>query len=489
MNPGQLQEVRRCGRLETYSTARHHLGFYNNVGLTATYTKSKDLKGSLENFVFAALHHVIAAQPNLSIIPINEAKSYPDVYFARLPEIDLRTCVEFRNRESPIPRGEEADDELDKLLREQHSRGFKGDVKSRPYWRLVISSSPKTAGTFSASWIFHHALSDGSSSMLFHQSFLEGLNASMNLDSASPVVTAPSTPPLPPLEELHPMTLSWSFFLSAIADSLLPSYFAPRSPNLWTGCSVEATAERPRTPHSATVFLSAETTRLFASKCRSQNTTVTAALITLLAAVLQSTSAPGKELKIDIPISLRPFLSIPETQMVNAITTHAHTFRDPSSTLSDGDTLAYFSWPTAREVKKALVSEVGNKGADNPIALLKYVSDMLGYFNAMLGRPRSSSAEVSSLGVWRGRTVVSSDPDADAGAGVRAGAAKGWEISRMVFSQSANLTAPPVNCSAVTGGDGCLALSFNWTGQGLEEEVLERVPIAMKERIERLVLD
>jgi hypothetical protein len=32
-----LEKLRPCGRLEKYSTARHHLGYFNNVGLTAIY--------------------------------------------------------------------------------------------------------------------------------------------------------------------------------------------------------------------------------------------------------------------------------------------------------------------------------------------------------------------------------------------------------------------------------------------------------------------
>lgn len=147
----RLERVRPCGRLETYSTARHYLSFYNNVGLTATYTSSFKHQFALEKLVYLALHHVIAHHPNLSAIPINECNSYPNVYFGRLPEIDLRTCVEFITRKKPIPQGDETDQELDEILRGQHNTGFKTESGLRPYWRLIITSSPKTSGIFSAS--------------------------------------------------------------------------------------------------------------------------------------------------------------------------------------------------------------------------------------------------------------------------------------------------------------------------------------------------
>ncbi|KAJ4983636.1 hypothetical protein SVAN01_10847 [Stagonosporopsis vannaccii] len=481
MSTNMLQKLRPCGRLETYSTARHHLGFYNNVGLTAIYTTSITLTNPLEDIVFSALHRVIAEHPNLSAISLNEEKHFPDVYFARLPAIDLRTCVEFYTRETPIPQGDDADGELDKVLREQHSRSFKSDVGDKPYWRLAISSSPNTPGTFSASWIFHHALSDGASSVLFHQSFLKALNVSMDASEINPIVQAPSTAPLPPLEDLHPMSLSWPFFLRAIAGSLLPSYFAPRPPNLWTGSPPNATAETPLSTHITSITFSSKTTKAFAVKCRSEKTSVTAALSVLLAASLSSTVAPGKDLKIDTPISLRPFLSISEsqsTQMVNAISNHVSTF--PATTELDESN--HFSWATARRVKNELLNEVAKKGADNPIALLKYVSNIQDFFTGMLGQPRQSSAEVSNLGVWHGRSL------APAAEGVGEKSEGQWSLGRIVFSQSSNRTGPPISLSAVTGGDGCLVLSFNWADEDKAvEEGLSRVPHVMKDAIEQLV--
>lgn len=475
MDTDQLQKLRLCGRLETYSTARHHLGFFNNVALTATYRTSSTSTKSLNNVVFAALHHVIAEHPNLSAMPMNEDKSYPDVHFALLPEIDLRKCVEFYTRETLIPQGDGADDELDELLREQHSRNFKGNAESRPYWRLAICLSPKNPGIFSASWIFHHALSDGASSMLFHQSFLDGLNAAMALDEPSPIVKAPSNALLLSLEELHPMTTSWPFFLRAIAGSLLPSYFAPRPPNLWTGSPLSDTAETRLSARITTTCLSPEITEAFATKCRAENTSVTAALSTLLAAAISSTIAPGKDLKIGMPISLRPFLSIPSsqtTQMVNAISNHVSSF-----------TAAPFSWSTARKVKTELQSEVAKKGADNPIALLKYVSDIQDFFSGMSGQQRQCSGEVSNLGVWRGhsssKSAAAEDVDESDGK---------WSCGRMTFSQSTNQAGAPICLSAVTGADGCLVLSFSWADENaVVEEGLGRVPHAVREGLEKLL--
>ncbi|OSS48509.1 hypothetical protein B5807_07692 [Epicoccum nigrum] len=455
--------LRPCGRLETYSTARHHMGFYNNVGLTAYYTASVPFESSLEDVVFAAMHQVIAKHPNLCAFAINEEKSYPEVHFVRLPEIDLRRCVEFHMRETCVPASTETDSELDELLRKQHDRGFKEDVQG-PYWRLLVTSSPNTPSAFTASWMFHHALSDGSSAMLFHRSFLASLNSATDVGSVLPVVTIAPTSILPPFEELHPMTLCWPYLLYSVAATLLPSQLLSLfAPDVWTGGTIDATTHVPA--QTTTVAISADATRAFAAKCRSERTSVTATLCALLAAVLQRGVAAGKFVDIDIPISMRPFICIGQNEMVNAVGNLSYAFPTPtpSSTTANPQNL---NWDHARLLKSALMREVAKKGADNPVALLRYVSDMHGFCTSKHGKKRESSAEVSSIGVWK---------EGDETGGV-------WKLGRMVFSQCANRTGRPVDMCVVTGGDGRLVLSFNG-GEGDGGKLVEEVAEAMAKDI------
>lgn len=496
-----LEKRRPLGRLEAYSAVRHHLGFYNNVGMTATYTACSAKDGSLQQKVFATLHHVIAYHSNLSAIPINEDQPYPDIYFARLPSIDLRTCVEFHTRQCPIPKGDEDDNELDEVLRSQHDLDFKPASPHRPCWRLIITVCPQDPESFTASWIFHHALSDGASSLLFHETFLEYLNNISPEEDPSPIVPTPSTQDLlPPFEDLHPMSISWPFFLRAVGRSVLPSFFKPEA-GLWTGERVRATTGAS---HNTTVALSADVTQRFASKCREQKTSVTAALSTLLAAILlRSVSSEAgeqeKSVRINMPIALRPVLDVEETQMVNAITDLTCTFvATGSSEVSQSETSRSepsntrvpsitneFNWSTARRIKSELATEVAQKGTDNPIALLKYVSDMHEYFTSKIGKDRESTAEVSNLGVWRARREGVLDGDQKTADGART--EKNWRLGRMVLSQSVHRVGAMVSLSAVTGGDGCLVLSFNWR-EPLDAEMgfLRDVPGLVKEGITAL---
>lgn len=256
----------------------HHLGFYNNVGLTAAYTTSAHRNIPIRDLVFAALHHVVAEHPNLSAIPVNEDKSYPDVYFARLPKFDSRRCVEFHRCDHPISQNESIGTELDQRLRQQHSLSLKSTIPG-PYWRLIVTTYPHGRQVFTASWIFQHALADGASAMIFRETFLEGLNKSMRapINEAKRLVCSPLKPLAPPLEDLHPMNTSWQFFISALVGSLLPSYFRRRP---WTGGLI---AQSPPQSTTKSIGLSANTTSRLVAWCREQKTSVTAALSTLLA--------------------------------------------------------------------------------------------------------------------------------------------------------------------------------------------------------------
>ncbi|KAF1927277.1 uncharacterized protein M421DRAFT_65484, partial [Didymella exigua CBS 183.55] len=272
-----LEKLWSCGRLETYSTARHHLGYYDSVGLTATHIPPSVWDVLIDNLVFAAIIHVVAEHHNLSTVPVDEDKSYPDVCFVHLPVINMENWVEFRTCRFSIPRGDQIDIYLNELLQSQHSCDFKCDVR-RSYCRLVVTVFLVDHGASRTSWILHHEPSDGVSAILFHEAFLESLEIFLRapLKKVGRHVSTPSTPLGPPLENLHNTTDSWPFFLSAVAGSLLPGHLKPRS---WTGSPI---AQKHISSKTRIVTLSVKTTKAFAALCREKGTSATVALSTLL---------------------------------------------------------------------------------------------------------------------------------------------------------------------------------------------------------------
>lgn len=446
------------------------------MGLTATYASTLSSE-SLEASIYVALRKVIAKYPNLSAIPLDEDKSHPDVYFARLSEIDLRSCVEFRERTRALPHDGEVDEELDLLLAEQHARNFKDDIGTKPFWRLAVLTSSSDKSTFTATWTFHHALSDGGSAFLFHDTFLAGLNSSDGELEADPIVKSP-TPSFPsPFEDLHPMTISWPYFLNTLAKIVLPSIFNKRPNKLWTGNPV--TLKIPSSPgfNFRTLVFSANTTKRLAQISRREGVSVTCTLECLLAASL-FTHLPADQfdkIKFSNPMAMRRFLKdVPDNQMTNALTQFEFTHNRPSSLASEdkpnSTVLQNFSWSDARSVKSTLTSELTKAGADNPIALLKYVSNMHDFFNSMLGKPRLASMELSNIGMYK-------DKD-EAGK---------WKIGRVTFSQCPNPTGAAICVNVVTGGDGNASVNFCWFEGAVERELVEKVVEGLRDGVGALI--
>ncbi|KAH5407354.1 hypothetical protein HBI46_188240 [Parastagonospora nodorum] len=472
MDIGDLEKLRPCGRLETYSTARHHLGYYNNVALTATYNSSSQSSDALKDSIYAALKHVIAKHPVLGAVPVDEGKSYPDTFFVRLPFIDLSRSVEIRDRRSKIPSVGEVDAELNQLLAEQHARNFKDDTGTNPFWRLVVLTSSTGKDTFTATWTFHHALSDGASAFIFHETFLDGLNNMEAVPNADSIVETPTSPLLPAFEDLHPMTISWPFFLTTISKALLPSIFDRRLEKLWTGNPVPTKIPSPPQCHFRTLILPANTTKLLAEASRKENVSVTCTLECLIAASLFTHLPPSQfdKIKFSNPMSMRRFLKdVPDDQMLVAVNQYHFTHHRTSSP-HESRVLQNFSWAEARAVKSTIEAELAKAGADNPIALFKYVSNMHDFVNGHLGKPRGSSVELSNIGVYRNRDE-----------GGR------WTIGRVTFSQCPNPTAEPLCVSVVTGGDGCANLNFCWFEGAVEEGLVGEVMEGVRQGVEALV--
>jgi hypothetical protein len=193
-NIGHLEKLRPCGEqllvshltnhnadfllggLEKFSVARHNINFYNSVDVTAAYS-SLSTTQPVRSLVFAALRVLINEHSILSAIPLNEHKRTP--YFARLSSIDLRACTLFVERKKaffPTEAGE-VDEEIDALLESQHKLHWKDDVGTNPFWRIVVLGSPGIDNQFMVSWVFHHALSDGTSGLVFHRGLLAALNS------------------------------------------------------------------------------------------------------------------------------------------------------------------------------------------------------------------------------------------------------------------------------------------------------------------------
>ncbi|KAH8702885.1 alcohol acetyltransferase [Phaeosphaeriaceae sp. PMI808] len=479
----ELQKIRQCGRLETTSTARHHTGHYNNVGLAATYSSLSSTPESMQVLVYATLRKVICKHPGLSAITLNEDKSYPHPYFARLPSVDLRTCVEFRERKGSIPGDGEADTEMDLLITEQHRLGYKTDVPSKPFWRLIVLTLPADQNTFTAAWFFHHTVGDGTSAFIFHETFLASLNALESNPVADPIVEAPTNTTFPKaFEKMHPMNTTLPFVAKTVCKHYLPLIFNKRPAKLWTGNDVPATVG-PNPPFNYRTFvLSAHVTSRLVQICRRERATVTSTIECLVAASLFTYLPEDSvdQIRFSGPISMRRFLkdNVPADQFVNAVSTwdmkHYRKNHMPNTTVDakQGSVLQRFSWDESRAIKAAIQKQVSKEGRDNKIAMLKYVPNIPDYWAGHQGKPREKTAEMSNIGVYKAKATP--------------GEAK-WQIGRIAFSQCAAPQGSAFGVNVVTGGDGNASINFGWLDAAIEKDLLTKIIEGVVNGLEELV--
>jgi hypothetical protein len=416
--------------LEQFSSARHHLGFYNSVGLSASYAchRPADHKAA----IFSALAIVIDRHPALSSIVMGEDSNEP--YFARLSEINLENAVTFVTRQIPVT-GSGRDVELDSILATQHDVSFKETHGIVPYWRLIIITPAKIENEFVASFIFHHSLGDGASGMVFHRGFLAALSSNPPRLTSN-IIYPINTPLLPNLEALVPLAT--------------PLHSAsPGSINLWSGSKIIP----PTQSNVHSLHFTAETTKHLLQACRLHGTTLTSTLPVLIASALFS-SIPDtfQSLECTIPVSLRRFLPEPVDESVIGV------YLDAFSVYYDRPSASQFPWSEAKRSRGLINDYLNSNGGNINVAKFKQIEDMRAFFSGRMGKERGTSFDVSNLGAMK----VGHEEN------------QGWKMGKMLFSRSAFVSGSAIAAGVVTGADGCLSIGFCW-----QEGVVEMVIVGM----------
>ncbi|KAF3396560.1 hypothetical protein DPV78_008104 [Talaromyces pinophilus] len=475
-----FKKLRFTGRIENYMIAKHSLGFYNNVSVSAFYTHSSPLDiQHLQFLVYRAVKEVITDHPALGISIADEDKPHP--YYVQLPTIDLSKAITFISSDTiPNPSDSDGAEALDLLLEEQHNRNFKNRAPQDPLWRLLIVHEPAESSRFVACFVYHHAICDGISGLVFHRHLLKKLSQISTIDSgqkADAIVATSSKAFLPSLEELHPLPLSTLFFLKAN----FKEYIAINKPKRRTWTAAPTTTDpSKRTSRFRSVSFSQETTSQLLVACRTQSTSLTAAVQTIFAASLFAHIPLGQfsSLYCDGAISFRRWLP---TDLVDrdSIGTWVsrydfqHRFV-PRGRSSHSDAIKLFSWEDARKVKATIQKEIENQGKDSIVGLLKHAGDVHKLARRRIGKRRAESFELSNIGVF--------GHDQQANCKVN-----NWSVGRVIFSQSADVVGAAIEVSLVTGNDGSLNVGFTWLDGIVEGSMMERVIGAFERTVEDVV--
>ncbi|RHZ54873.1 putative alcochol-O-acetyl transferase crmB [Aspergillus thermomutatus] len=469
----ELDKLRPLGKLEQVSASCHHLGFFNNVGLSAHYRLSRSSSpavSDLRGLIHAAAGDLVRQHPILFAIPVNEGT--PNPHFASLPSIDLNRSITFLERRQPLAGAAEGEDkELDAILEDQHNTDFKSEYGTLPFWRLIILQSPGLGNEFTASFIYHHAIGDGVSGLALHNAFRNALDAASSSclpdgKTENIIVSDANAPVLPPLEELHLLPLN-------------PTPPPPATTNLkeWTGNSIHG----PCKSHWASFYLSPSASKAFVQECKERNLSVTSTLSSVVATVLFGNLPSTVEaLTCIIPVNLRPWLKLPHEVANVAIGSYFDATRarltcpdQISRDLSLADV-----WSGAQQVSKSIndyLSNVSPSGEPyTSVAIFKTIPDVSLILNSMLGKPRDAAFEVTNVGVFSPAVAAKTEENASL-----------WQVGKVLLSRSSAVTGAAVTVTVATGGDGIMALGFSWQEGVLEDGFVDIVKQGVRKYFEK----
>ncbi|KAE8361082.1 hypothetical protein BDV27DRAFT_167193 [Aspergillus caelatus] len=436
--------LRQLGHAEKYSTTRSHLGIYLNVGLTARYKRPRGV--AVKPALFRALSQMIWKHPILSAIPIAADTTSP--YFVRLPYITLSKVVAFVE-DYGNSLSSDGREYLDNVLEEQHNRPFKDPTL--PFWRICVLEYSKTPTHFTLMLIVHHSLMDTQSALSVHEE-LEGLMSQDARYEPDDTIDTPSASLLPPLEDLYTLTVSQEFLESQNAHQEPP-------PDSWTAVPQSTPV---RTRFSSLLLSTAETMGL-AAMSKKEQTSVTAALQTLIASsIFSALPSRYRTLQADCAVSLRRFL--PEPIRATSLGCYVG-----SLSMTYGRMVS-FNWTEARHTKTIIDQELAKGASDMPVGYLGHIPDQHAWMLQKLGRRRMSAFELSNIGKVPASRKLS------------------FEIESILFSQSASACSAAIKVSAVTGRDGLLALGFTWQEGIVEANMIEQIKQTLKCEVDKLVL-
>lgn len=372
--------------------------------------------------------------------------------------------VTFQKRKSAFPDGDEKDIELEALLNVQHNTPFSAPL---PHWRLCILLDPENERRFTAAFVFHHGIADGTSGKAFHKTFLETLHtAAESSAETKQVVTSPTVPLLPNFEAVHPMTLSIPYIAGVLFKEKIWSW---REPGLWTGSEIRI----PLETHMRHIVIPKSVAAAFKQICRPHNTTITAALQVLFArALFVQVPEAVSQITCNGPLSTRRWL--PNIITDDSIGVWIQEYNESYMRTSlAGDS---FPWDEATRSRQTIESVLSLQGKNSSTNLLKYVNN---YHQELLmpkvGQLRGNTFEMSNVGIFPaavgGSTSNFSKP----------------QIGRMLFSQCASVIGSAIEVSVITGGDGCMVLAFSWQQGVVEDELVSSAIESIEKELHSLV--
>ncbi|KAE8391095.1 alcohol acetyltransferase [Aspergillus alliaceus] len=484
--------LRAASKNERRYIMRHALGWYRSLVISGLYTLEKGtaFDATTVSSYLPALKWCIESHPILSAAIEGDSSETP--MFIRPPELDLQNHIKILEPGFSYCKFHDALDLLKQATLEAHDQPW-SNMGTIPQWKILILPLPNPLNIMQkriyVMFVYSHTHGDGKSGLAFHRSFLHGLQTAEHKYDQNMICQPPISPLPPPLEDACNLRITWSYLLSPLLQQHLPRFlcrwFGVQSQppaHAYTGQPITYIPERFRTG-SQTLIIQKNLLDDVLTACRAQRGRLTGLLSQLVVRALREALPRETRYKAyigQIVIDLRSFLpDYSDNTMGNCVSAVYET----SACSGIESTYDQSFWDAVRKTTSRL-SDAANKLDDQPVGLLKYLSNFRPWFLEKIGKRRDSSYEISNLGIFDpsiyGSATATATPSQEE---------NDWKIEKIVFSQPANVTASPLNFQVVTVKDADMIITLNWQvgvlgvtdEETFTKEVLNKVKGSMEE--------
>ncbi|KAL9080536.1 MAG: hypothetical protein Q9157_000678 [Trypethelium eluteriae] len=482
----EFTPLRKPGPNEKRCATRHDLGFYSNLVVGGIYSfeprYAKESELQHLDLYSSALIDCIRQHPYLSVAI--QGIDSTDPVLVRSTRIDLRNHFRaLRTEELKTNITSQGDEAalLQRAIEQLHNdeRFMFTDVESKPAWSVDVLVLPRDERSAKyrvfISFTYSHSLGDGLSGIAFHRTFYEALqrNLQSNESAGEAIIeTLPSDLP-DPGDAASKLPISWTYLLSPVLGSYLPSLLSRllgvtaklsgADDRTWTGSktfSDTRTLGMRVTTSVEIVTITAQTLQQVLAVCKRHGTTLTPLLSYLIAQVMSSAlgisdkwSEGNVNFVTTVPVNLRKALKVSEDVIGNypsAAFMRHDLHAEDAHPLERIGCLDEQSWQYLRSESQKL-ADVASRARDQPIGLLRYVSDFRTWMQDQVGGSRDSSWELSNLGSFNPTRNTPKNPESLA-----------VDIEKMMFSQPASPIGPPLNFNVIGIRDGELNVCITW---------------------------
>jgi len=469
---------------ETYQMAMFLLDQYRDTVLLCRYAipprlASAGSRTELDNVVKVAVVDTIMKHPMLQVGMINPTSKTPS--WIQLPSLDLTQHIKWLYLDDHA----DCEQTVQEIFRFQLDDRFQDVSAKQPGWKITIIRQGD-APIMEVLLTWNHPQFDGAGAKIWHEDFLEMLNAAENgaleRDGLNDdILTLPEKPPIlpAPIESLRSLPLDVKHLTKSVWQELRPQ-FLNHDKSYATWCPIRTS---PYKTQFRAFFIDNALLTAILALCRKNQTTITALLngLSLIAFALRldSTSAPAFQSStiVDHRRNLPP--APPDAPwgscnraISNYVTQVLHKYNAelvtrirsklPSETSEEIDLnpeLQQELWTVSAQNRQEIVRKLEAGLKNDLVGLFKYVTDWQKTMSDMAKRTRQFTWLVTNIGVLNGGT---SDTQK-------------WAIERAQFGLSAEIPAAAIEISPVSVADKGMCVSADWADNAVDVEFGERI--------------